>query len=229
MTQRDGFTLVELLVVITVISILMGIMLPVFAHVRENGRRTKCSHNLGQVHHALEQYAEDYRSWYPPTIADSTSMNFDSSDVTNEVVNSSGKEIGLGRMWMDFIAEDDNVAFDQLIETVTCPSTDYWHTVVPPSLTELPDPPYYCSYLYRGGGAPVSGTRMITQGDLDVMTKKIGRVAIATDANHERPGHTNHTGKLNITAYGDGSVARKDLPGSGLSTREKMIRFVDGG
>ncbi|NQT52918.1 hypothetical protein HQ576_12745, partial [bacterium] len=87
-------------------------------------------------------------------------------------------------------------------------------------------------YLYRGGGAPVNGTRMITQGDLDVMTKKIGRVAIATDANHERPGHTNHAGELNITVYGDGSVARKDLPGPGLSgagAAEKVIRFVDGG
>jgi len=229
MTHRDGFTLIELLVVITVISILMGIMLPVFAHVRENGRRAKCAHNLGQVHHALEQYAEDYRGWYPPTIADSTSMNFDSSDVTNEVVDSSNNEIGLGRMWMDFIAEDDNVAFDQLIETVTWPSTDYWHTVRPSSLS-VSGGPYYCSYLYRGGGAPANGTRMITQGDLDVMTKKIGRVAIATDANHQRSqGRANHTGKMNITVYGDGSVARKDLPGSGLSTGEKVIQFVDGG
>lgn len=39
-TRRPGFTLVELLVVIAILAIIMAILFPVFAHVRERARQT---------------------------------------------------------------------------------------------------------------------------------------------------------------------------------------------
>lgn len=42
---RRGFTLIELLVVITIIGLLAALLFPVFAKVRENGRRTSCQSN----------------------------------------------------------------------------------------------------------------------------------------------------------------------------------------
>lgn len=58
--QQQGFTLIEILVVIAIIAILAAILFPVFARARENARRASCLSNVKQIGLASLQYAQDY-------------------------------------------------------------------------------------------------------------------------------------------------------------------------
>lgn len=62
--SRKGFTLVELLVVITIISMLMALLLPAVQTSRENGRRATCLNNQHQISLAMLQF-ESARGHFP--------------------------------------------------------------------------------------------------------------------------------------------------------------------
>ena len=53
-----GFTLVELLVVISIIGMLVALLLPAIQAARESARRTQCISNLRQVGLAIDQYVD---------------------------------------------------------------------------------------------------------------------------------------------------------------------------
>jgi len=63
--ERRGFTLVELLVVVSIISLLMGILMPVLGKVRKNGRRTACLAQLHNIGMAMRIYVSENNDTMP--------------------------------------------------------------------------------------------------------------------------------------------------------------------
>lgn len=58
--MRHGFTLIEMLTVIAIMSVLMALLFPVFSTSREKARQDACLSNLKQIGTALTAYAQDY-------------------------------------------------------------------------------------------------------------------------------------------------------------------------
>lgn len=60
-----AFTLVELLVSISVISLLAAMLLPVAMRARAMARNSQCVSNLSQLGKAISLYVEFHNDWYP--------------------------------------------------------------------------------------------------------------------------------------------------------------------
>lgn len=64
-----GFSLVELLIVVGIISLLSVLLLTVAAHVRMASQSTRCMANLHNIAVAFSQYANDNEGRYPTPVA----------------------------------------------------------------------------------------------------------------------------------------------------------------
>jgi prepilin-type N-terminal cleavage/methylation domain-containing protein/prepilin-type processing-associated H-X9-DG protein len=63
--RSNGFTLVELLVVIGIIALLIGVLLPVLSKARESGNAVKCSANLRSIGQGFAIYLAENKQYYP--------------------------------------------------------------------------------------------------------------------------------------------------------------------
>jgi len=84
---RQGFTLVELIVVVAIIAVLVSISVPVTSRVVQSGKATACSANLRNLGTALQLYLADHKQIMPPLQAgrQSTSDNVPVIDNTLNV------------------------------------------------------------------------------------------------------------------------------------------------
>ncbi len=67
--SKRGFTLVELLVVISIISLMMGITLPVFHRVRRQARMMLSMSNQRQITSTINLFASENNDRYPESVA----------------------------------------------------------------------------------------------------------------------------------------------------------------
>jgi prepilin-type N-terminal cleavage/methylation domain-containing protein/prepilin-type processing-associated H-X9-DG protein len=129
-SPRRGFTLIEMLSVMSVFAILAALLLPAMQKVREAAGRTKCQHNLRQMGLALYAY-HSRTGHYPPGYT--------------SAVNKDGSERGPGWSWAAYLLDDldqgnlrrqldlnadirdpvNAVAYTQSLSMFFCPSSSF--------------------------------------------------------------------------------------------------------
>jgi len=60
--RRGGFTLIEIMIVVLIISVLLAIAIPNFMRARETSRAKSCCSSLRQIETAKEQWAMDTKA-----------------------------------------------------------------------------------------------------------------------------------------------------------------------
>jgi len=145
---RPAFTLVELLVVITVIGILAGLLLPALSSSMRAARRTACLSNLRQVGLALHGYADDNQGRIPfgpkaPPFTSPANFYPSTGAPTSLLSLQDGSPVGLGLLLRSHLQEDSSVLF--------CPGTDQ-RIDANAELEKVGRYQAQGSYYYRHGG-----------------------------------------------------------------------------
>ncbi|MEM1010585.1 MAG: prepilin-type N-terminal cleavage/methylation domain-containing protein [Planctomycetota bacterium] len=114
--RTNGFTLVELLVVIGIIALLISILLPVLSRAQSSARSTVCLSQLRQIGSATALYVNAESLFLPPSF------------YFNEFVDNRGLDRALPVILRDYISigGDPNVDFSQVAADEASDSADIW-------------------------------------------------------------------------------------------------------
>jgi prepilin-type N-terminal cleavage/methylation domain-containing protein len=102
--MRRGFTLMELLIVITIIMVLMGLVFPAVNMVKKQANAVKCSNNLRQIALALEVYRQNHDDTFPGTLRELLADGFDPKCFICPFDENHGASNTMGRpaAWTDY-------------------------------------------------------------------------------------------------------------------------------
>ncbi|MDR3181619.1 MAG: DUF1559 domain-containing protein, partial [Planctomycetaceae bacterium] len=139
-TNRTGFTLVELLVVISIIAMLAGLLLPAVQAAREAGRRTACISNQSNVAFALLNY-DHTRGHLPPLRAPlfytggGAEGNIAGGELTTGALGASTTATTTELCWVGFLLPyiEQNNAWERIVSDKVVDAADTVYELVLPS------------------------------------------------------------------------------------------------
>ncbi|MDT8304077.1 MAG: type II secretion system protein [Sedimentisphaerales bacterium] len=121
MGKTKGFTLVELLVAISVIALLMAMLVPLLQASREKARRVACASGLRQFGFGLIVYASNYDDRIPKSLFDpekiaslpaySYQVYWVNLDATSESEKIVGGPFNLGHLFHERIIKDPKIFY----------------------------------------------------------------------------------------------------------------------
>lgn len=128
-SNLKGFSLVELLVVVSIIGLLLSLLLPAVMAARESARRVTCQHHLQQLGLAMHNYEAAHRR-YPPSFVWShvTSWSIHGRLLPFLEQSIAAAQVRLDLRWHDPINLAGGVQTLK-VEVITCPSDPNSHLI----------------------------------------------------------------------------------------------------
>ncbi len=190
--NRAGFTLVELLVVITIIGMLIGLLANAVIGAREAARQTQCGNNQKELHTAIYSY-ELSKNRYPGYL--------NSNGRTWPMVIFKG--LGLAKMHREFLTggggETGGQALESEVRQFICPvdnlGEDGSLSYVVNTGQLGPDEPAKAYGIFHDLSNPTSGGQMVRVSSADIRDGADQTLLIA-----ERGNDLNQTGESGATA-----------------------------
>ena len=163
-TQRHAFTLVELLVVITIIGILVGLLLPAVQQVREAARRSACGNNLRQMSLATTTFHSTHGR-YPPGCQLNTGASWQAYILPYLEQSNLYEQIDIVNGAFRWTSDGGKLAVSTKLATFRCPSDPVPAEI--PSHGSLFPKRYPSSYIAVSSGThPAHNDNSITEDDV---------------------------------------------------------------
>ena len=144
--QQKGFTLMELLVVISIIALLLAILMPTLQKAKELARRTVCLSNQRQNGISLYQYASAWDDRLPPMVLEGPGrglMNASHSFFIEFM--GPGQWVGVGRLYGTGIITDPKHLYCPSQRSKFFSYPEAWDNFVYPDILQS----RICGYFYR--------------------------------------------------------------------------------
>ena len=143
-----GFTLVELLVVITIVTLLISLLLPAVSKARESAFRTVCLSQMHQIAIAGLTYAQDHKFAMPACDSARPTAWMDQNVALSSTYPSTVVKFGVQRLWDGgYIPSKKKNSSNAIINDyrlAVCPGkVDHYNPAVAPNLTYLAHPSSY--------------------------------------------------------------------------------------
>ena len=202
---RRAFTIVELLVTISIVALLMGLLMPGLRAAREGARGIQCASNLRQIGIAMFAYAFQHDDTLPSTIFDDDSEHYEPSEMmalttgdiqaTSSTPATPGDWDGLGRLAGAFL-DSDQVLY------CPCHHGDHPYDQCADLIKKTSQERVYCNYHFIGD--TVVSDVPEENGSLRRLFQLRGGAVIVADG-MRTPSDLNHKDGANLLRE-DGSV-----------------------
>ena len=200
-----GFTLVELLVVVSIIALLVSILLPALSKAREQAKKVKCAANQHQIMLAVTMYTSDDSKGQTPNLFNPTPLKPGGDARYGWCPWNQGAKLGLGLLIPQYMD------VDRLGEVMYCPTNkDSSHSFTTQASHISFSEAWGNPGLYIVSGYFMRPTVNVSKGSKAVVADMW--YAFHNDAGHKPRG--------NNIAYSDGSVQWVSDP-SFIQTRDE--------